>query len=556
MTVSASQIAGGAGAAAAQGAAETAASAHAVRGVALQLAQPVQASACQAGSGGSTAMLDGLVVQQPQQVVASQQLQNLQAAGRCGGDDAVADYAAPSAGVQGSMDELCSGTQYNPEHQSPSSVVWLVGYSPDQDIQQSTPRSAAGRAAQQDLAASVRAAAAAAAVEAGKHSSAAVGGGKSSSRKPANAATLAAVLGSAWQSSMGGWVRAAVNSFLLLVVPICVRLLPVHVLARSAHLLAWLLQFLPGPLRQRLLLHTHPQVQQQCGRPDGSGGSQAHSSVGNSGSNAVVPGHLITQAGSPAAPAQAAAVVATGRSIPRGVTTSPLEAPSTAIQQWDDHSCTQHAQHLGLLGNSAAAPSAAAAASPDARSPRRGFFPRSVSEFDLVRRGLSATPASPTGRGISSFSHSHSPGSAAVQSASGRLALPLATATRSPVRVMSHSAGGAYVQVRPLSAAARAPGAPLAPLVAGAAAGGGRATAEVLSGEQPSSCSGVLVSQAPVWSDGLSQEQLFADMALDDVTASTAAAAAQDDDRDLQYALYCGHSGNKLPDNKCCSFPG
>lgn len=113
------------------------------------------------------------------------------------------------------------------------------------------------------------------------------------------------------------------------------------------------------------------------------------------------------------------------------------------------------------------------------------------------------------------------------------------------------------MEVRPPSAAARAPGDPKVPLVAAAAAGGGRLTAEVLSGEQPGSCSGVLVSQAPVWSDGVSQEQLFADLAFDDATASTAAAAAEDDDdRDLQYALYCGHSGNKLPDNKCCSFPG
>jgi hypothetical protein len=189
-------------------------------------------------------------------------------------------------------------------HQSPSSsVLWLVGSdaAAQQAWQQHGPVTAAGREAQQSLAASMHAAHVANAGAAGgpprhhtrlvavhAHSNAALNAAaaaaaaagdaagpvssSNSSHQPAVAAQLVAVLGSAWHSSLGGWVKAVLNTlaaFALVVLPVCVRLLPIPVLRRAAQLLATLLQLLPASLRRRLLLHPqqrpqeHLQEQQQ-----------------------------------------------------------------------------------------------------------------------------------------------------------------------------------------------------------------------------------------------------------------------------------------------------
>jgi hypothetical protein len=170
--------------------------------------------------------------------------------------------------------------------QGNSNAVWLVSL-PREQLLLPNPTTPAAWGAHQQLIATMRAAAAATGTggnDSTNHGAASMqqgAGGRQASTG------IAALLGTAWQSSMGSWLRALLHSFVLLVLPVCVRLLPVQVLAHAARRLAQLLQLLPESWRRRLLLlhdaRMQPQQQQQVQPPS----RLPHSSSGGSTTSAA-----------------------------------------------------------------------------------------------------------------------------------------------------------------------------------------------------------------------------------------------------------------------------
>jgi hypothetical protein len=177
-----------------------------------------------------------------------------------------------------------------------SNIVWVVG---DRSALagHSASSSPAAMGAQAQLLASMQAAAGAAA---GVSSQQAQGSSSSNRGNAAGTAGKAAAAGS-WSfaafiaSYVGRWLRALLNSLLLLVVPVCVRLLPVPVLHQLALGLARALQLLPQPV-QRVL--------QQLGAtqpPDSSDAESAqHLTAGtdaiSSSADGLVPGNRALKA--------------------------------------------------------------------------------------------------------------------------------------------------------------------------------------------------------------------------------------------------------------------
>lgn len=145
-------------------------------------------------------------------------------------------------------------------------VVWVVGQEALSDSSTSTP---AAIVAQVQLLQSMQAAAGAAA--AGAAGGGQNGHGTLGSRGRASGAAGAA---GSWSAAafifrhVGKWLRAFINSLLLLVLPVCVRLLPVPVLHRLLAAIVRALQLLPEPVQQVLqqLLGPMQQQQQQRGR--------------------------------------------------------------------------------------------------------------------------------------------------------------------------------------------------------------------------------------------------------------------------------------------------
>lgn len=396
------------------------------------------------------------------------------------------------------------------QQSSSGGVVWLVGLDPNQPwSSQNTPASPAGRAAQQRLAESMRAAATTGDLNSlGASAASSPGFNSNSSQAPATTARLVALLGSAWHSSMSSWLKALANSlaaFLLVVFPICVRLLPVHVLAQAAQVLAWVLHFLPAQLRQRLLLRGRqaappPPLQQQQLLLAASGPvllQESESLLGGSSSGRLGGG---TPEGS------------RSRASPAAVRHSP--GPSASALSVGGHLASKEAAasppDVVLLPDGVVAPPAAAAVAAvpaavpaAAAGARRRLMPRSVSEFDMVQHTWSASPG-------------------AVRAACSATGSPYGS---SPVKHSGLLAGGSP---GPARAGWAAPGA------GQDSSGGGsvqldRAAAAAV----PAAC--------------LSQPG---------VEAAAVGSVREEVERELQDLLQCGAHGSALPDNTQCCFPG
>lgn len=494
----------------------------------------------QQNAASSSGMVPNLPLVWPQQ---PPQQQHGRGMGSCGPTDESSEPAC----VNVVQEQLSTGQAIadpqacSPEGQGSSSVVWLVGLDAQQRWQHSTPATAAGRAAQQGLAASMRAAGAAdahrsaALVSGAAPTGTAAGGSSGSNSKPAMTARLAALLGSAWHSSMDGWLKALVNSltaFVLVVLPICVRLLPVQTLAQIVQALAWLLHFLPEPLRQRLLVRPAataavPDVlleQHQLGSvlllasevPGASQGSLlgdrgSGRGSGSGGSRTGTPQKLVLLEGSTAGASFAPGLVGQpgGAQGGQGSAVSSVTAP--------------------VVGAAASADVAAAAGA------RRRLMPRSISDFDLVRQHCAHSPAKRPGA-CRSFSNSP------VSSSSFLAGLP-ATGAPAGLRCVSEGA-----------TAAAAPG------VASA-----NVARDLQLASHSSDMPGTAVA-AEAGRDSVGAERIAGGAAVSRVAPAGAAAGDAGDadsggdgmerEQDLrQYLLYSSH-GSVLPNNKCCGFPG
>lgn len=467
--------------------------------------QQQAAPSCGSSGAGDLCRPDGLVVPYHHQQPQDQQLYPAHAAsGSCGGQGLVSGCDPSNESQQGCANSFghhfSSGQGFAPSQQSSNGVVWLVGLNPEQPWTQNTPVTAAGTVAQQRLADSMHAPAAAGGQRGIAASSVgAAGSGNNSSQGSATTARLVALLGSAWHSSMNSWLKAVANTltaFLLLVLPICVRLLPVHVLTQAAQMLAWGLHFLPAPLRQRLLLRQEPvATQQQLGASvqqqelqvgaasallQEVAGSSGGSKAGTPQRRRATDGALLQQQVHPAAPGV-------------GTVGDRLNAAASRFALLDAASPTASSAGGGI--------GAAAAA-----GARRRLLPRSVSDFDLVRQGRSASPSA---------------------------------ASRSQGRAISSSLSSSPVCGGPLS------GGLLAASTVRFASGSG------------SSAAGYGQLLAPAAEAAGQGQQRTASDSLQPGYAAAAAVGSVDEEveRELQHLLGAGH-GSTLPDNKQCSFPG
>lgn len=493
---------------------------------------------------------------------------------------------------------------FDPDHQSPSEgAMWLSGLGSQHDAQHNIPAGGAGRAAQ-GLTASIHAAAAAVASQ---HTGAAATN-SNSSKKQATTAGLAALLGSAWQSSMGPWLKAFVNSFLLLVLPICVRLLPLHVLAKAAQLLAWVLQFLPSPVREQIMLRQPslaglplltPSMEAKLmgvGSSTSNLGGSARSGGSVSGSGRRLARHTrsksqssmqlspagfqLTAANATSAAALssfAAAARGQDATVPTGTTGGPaalrLDGSVRGLPV-SGSTAAGGAGGGGLWVDSPASPFHQQAAAP---SPARGLrrVPRSVSELDLSRSGLAAAICAPRPKSSAGSTSSNRSllTAAGVRFCSagggGTSGAGVGAAVDSPVGSQTHArpnSASAVMGAGQLMAAAAAAahassggtgGAGAAGFrQAGAGLGAGCRSAEqaLLPGQALSSGSS-LVGSPPAWGSS-SSTTLHPGELFHDLRSPVDSAVLEVDESELEYMLHGSRHSDTKPSNKCCSFPG
>jgi hypothetical protein len=300
---------------------------------------------------------------------------SLMMASTCSASDA-ASTAAAAAAAAGAQSHMPHG----------SNVVWVVG---DSALAGNPPGSSpAAIVAQAQLLAGMHAAAGAAAGVGSQQGQ--VGG--SSRRSPAGTASKAAAAGS-WSvaafiaSHIGRWLRALLNSLLLLVVPICVRLLPVPVLHQLARGLAQLLRLLPEPLRRVLQpLGAASSGEAEQGQQANAVGVELSSSSSGNGSSSS--GRTRTSSSTGAAAADAAGVTA----VPAGALAAsamglPLHLSAEQVgEQLPNLAVTAvTAADAGLSGSASSAAEAAAAAA---------ALKQSRSQLNLLLRGCASSPGS------------------------------------------------------------------------------------------------------------------------------------------------------------------